>query len=178
MRTVLGADVIPAPLEDSTGAPERLPVAPAVLALTPAGVRRYGEPGPSLPEYWPIDSLLDNGVITRGFTPPGDGLEPHPGVDIAVPRGTPIHAAGGGTVADAGFDREYGQFVLVQHPSGYQTMYGHASRLLVRSGDQISAGQVIALSGSTGRSTAPHLHFEKRQGDLVVDPLESISEDS
>jgi len=54
----------------------------------------------------------------------------HPGVDIAVPRGTPIRAAGGGTVAEAGFDSEYGLFVLIDHPAGYRTMYGHASRLL------------------------------------------------
>ena len=80
-------------------------------------------------------------------------------------------------MAEAGFDSEYGLFVLLDHADGYRTMYGHASRLLVTAGDQIDAGQVIALSGTTGRSTAPHLHFEKRRGDLLLDPRASSSEE-
>ena len=105
-------------------------------------------------------------------------MESHPGVDVAVPRGTPIRAAGGGTVAQAGFHPEYGLFVLIDHPDGYRTMYGHASRLLVSAGSRVDAGEVIALSGNTGRSTAPHLHFEKRRGDLLLDPRATIGEES
>ncbi len=81
-------------------------------------------------------------------------------------------------MAEAGFEAEYGLFVLIDHPGGYRTMYGHASRLLVSSGSQVDAGTVIALSGTTGRSTAPHLHFEKRLGDVLLDPRARLQEDA
>src|SRR6266496_1516943 len=71
-------------------------------------------------------------------------------------------------------DRDYGLFVLLRHPEGYETMYGHASRLLVAEGDLIQAGQVIALTGSSGRSTAPHLHFEIRREGTSLDPLTMV----
>jgi murein DD-endopeptidase MepM/ murein hydrolase activator NlpD len=73
---------------------------------------------------------------------------------------------------------DYGMFVRVRHPGGYETMYGHASRLLVRDGDDVAAGQVIALSGNTGRSTAPHLHFEVRRDGRSIDPLAVVKEGS
>lgn len=76
----------------------------------------------------------------------------------------------------AGTDTSYGLFVLLRHPDGYESMYAHASRLLVRENDEVSAGQVIALSGSTGRSTAPHLHFEIRRGGRSLDPLTLVKE--
>ncbi len=175
IRTVLGAEV---GLEPPTAErPHGLVVLEALVAKTPGAARKYGDPGPSLPVYWPIDSLVHGGV-TRGFSAAGDRGEPHHGVDVAVPRGTRIRAAGGGTVAQAGFDPEYGLFVLIDHPAGYRTMYGHTSRLLVSAGSSVDAGEVIALSGNTGRSTAPHLHFEKRRGDLLLDPRANIGEDS
>ncbi|MCZ6916144.1 MAG: M23 family metallopeptidase [Gemmatimonadetes bacterium] len=178
VRTALGAEIIAevgAAVDDQGR--ERLPVARPIVARAPGAEPQYGLAGPALPVYWPIDSLL-HGVVTRGFSPGGPGLEAHPGTDIAVPRGTLIRAAGGGTVAEAGFDAEYGLFVLIDHPGGYRTMYGHASRLLVTSGSEVDAGAVIALSGTTGRSTAPHLHFEKRRGDVPVDPRARIQEEA
>jgi murein DD-endopeptidase MepM/ murein hydrolase activator NlpD len=90
--------------------------------------------------------------------------------------GTTVRAAGGGTVAAAGTDVDYGWFVLLRHPEGYETMYGHASRLLVNEGEVVQAGQVIALTGNSGRSTAPHLHFEIRRGRRSVDPLTVVKE--
>jgi murein DD-endopeptidase MepM/ murein hydrolase activator NlpD len=87
-----------------------------------------------------------------------------------------VRAAGGATVAAAGPDPDYGLFVLLRHPDGYESMYGHASRLLVREGDTVSAGQVIALTGSSGRSTAPHLHFEIRREGQSLDPLMFVKE--
>jgi murein DD-endopeptidase MepM/ murein hydrolase activator NlpD len=68
-------------------------------------------------------------------------------------------------------------FVLLDHPDGYQSLYGHASRLLVAVGDSVRAGQVVALSGSTGRSTGPHLHFEVRVGGRAVDPRTVVREE-
>lgn len=170
IRTVLGAEKVPEAL--TTLRPDGLPVLEALIAKSPGADPRYGDPGPSLPIYWPLDSLVHGGV-TRGFS-----AQSHPGVDVAVPRGTPIRAAGGGTVVQAGFDPEYGLFVLIDHPDGYRTRYGHTSRLLVSAGSSVDAGEVIALSGNTGRSTAPHLHFEKRRGDLLLDPRATIGEDS
>lgn len=176
IRTVLGAEIIAEPLTTVVELVDGLPTLPALVAKEPDAEPLYGRRGPSLPLYWPVDSVV-HGMVTRGFSVAGEGLRPHPGIDVAVPRGTPIRAAGGGTVAEAGFHPEYGLFVLVDHPDGYRTMYGHASRLLVLPGGRVDAGQVIALSGSTGRSTAPHLHFEKRRGDILIDPQSTIRED-
>lgn len=89
----------------------------------------------------------------------------HAGVDLAAPEGTPIHAVGAGTVTHAGWVFPgYGISVVIHHPNGYQTHYAHASEATVSAGDQVTPGQVIALEGSTGDSTGPHLHFEVHQG--------------
>lgn len=161
VRSMLGGDIVPpGPL-----AGEALPIGPPLLAAVPG--RPVAPVGPSVPRRWPLEEA---GVITRGQIVEGGADEAHPGIDIAVRTGTPIRASGGGVVARTGSDAEYGLFVLVDHPEGYQTMYGHTSRILVTDGDQVSAGQVLALSGSTGRSTAPHLHFEVRRGGRSVDP--------
>ena len=143
-----------------------------VRASQPLAQPRFAE-GRSLPAHWPLDV---KGFMTRGQVRPGAPNEAHPGLDIAVPVGTPVRASGGGSVEAAGTDPDYGLFVLLRHPDGYETMYGHASRLLVREGDDVPAGQVIALSGNTGRSTAPHLHFEIRRAGRSLDPLTIVQE--
>lgn len=161
VRAMLGGNIVP----ERTRADGTIPVAHAVYARVPGDAGRY-EDGSSAPLHWPLD---DRGVITRGPVGAG-GSERHTGLDVAVPVGTPIRAAGGGIVIGAGEDPEYGWFIRVQHPQDYESMYGHASRLLVSEGDSVRAGQVIALSGSTGRSTAPHLHFEVFRGGRSIDP--------
>ena len=169
LRTLLGADVMPTPTAEAGSM-----VAP-IFAREPTEASTY-ELGPSLPTHWPLGDI--RGFITRGVVAPGGADEPHVGIDVAARVGTPVRVAGGGTVVDAGFDPEYGLFVLVQHPEGYQTLYGHASRLLVIRGQEVSAGRVIALVGSTGRSTAPHLHFEiRRNGRALDDPLSMLEEE-
>ena len=144
------------------------------VRAAPAGARRY-ETTPSMPSHWPLDL---QGFVTRGRVGEGTGGdgEAHEGIDIAVPIGTPIRASGGGTVEAAGADADFGMFVLLRHPGGYESMYGHASRVLVREGDSVVAGQVIALTGSSGRSTAPHLHFEIRREGQSLDPLTFVKE--
>ncbi|MBI4502466.1 MAG: M23 family metallopeptidase [Gemmatimonadetes bacterium] len=169
VRTMLGGDI--APPAQSAG--DALPIAHPVLASRPG--RRATTAGPSVPHRWPLD---ERGVVTRGQISEGSADETHPGIDIAVPLGTPIRASGGGTVSRTGRDPEYGIYVLLTHPDGYQTMYGHTSRLLVSEGDEVNAGQVIALSGSTGRSSAPHLHFEIRRDGRSIDPRSVVLEDS
>jgi murein DD-endopeptidase MepM/ murein hydrolase activator NlpD len=119
------------------------------------------------------------GFVTRGRVgngAGGEGVETHEGIDIAVPIGTPVRASGGGTVEAAGTDSDYGLFALLRHPGGYESMYGHASRLLVQEGDEVSAGQVIAVTGNSGRSTAPHLHFEIRRQGQSLDPRAFVKE--
>ncbi len=148
--------------------------AAAIRAARPGAVTRF-ETGASTPKHWPLDV---QGFVTRGQVRPGVVDESHPGIDIAVPLGTPVRASGGGSVAAAGYDADYGLFVLLRHPSGYETMYGHMSRLVAAEGDDVQAGQVIGLSGNSGRSTAPHLHFEIRRDNKSVDPLDLVKEGS
>lgn len=169
VRSMLGADVVP----ESPRPPVSVLIAGPLDARLPSQPPKY-ETGPTVPLHWPLDA---RGFITRGLVDDGGEAERHLGLDIAVPSGTAIRASGGGVVAQAGQDPELGFFVLLTHPEGYESMYGHASRVLVASGDTVSAGQVIALSGSTGRSTAPHLHFEIRHLGRSVDPLTLMSEE-
>jgi murein DD-endopeptidase MepM/ murein hydrolase activator NlpD len=169
VRHMLGGDIVPR----VPAGGEALPIAHAMLASTPG--RKTIPAGPSIPLRWPLD---ERGVVTRGQIVEGSADETHPGIDIAIAMATPIRAAGGGTVTRTGKDPEYGLFVLVSHPDGYETMYGHASRLLVSDGDEVNTGQVIALSGSTGRSSAPHLHFEIRRNGRSIDPRTFALEES
>jgi murein DD-endopeptidase MepM/ murein hydrolase activator NlpD len=143
------------------------------VRATPPGAAQHYELGPSIPSHWPLEVA---GFVTRGQVRPGAPAESHPGIDIAAPNETPVRASGGGTVGATGYDPDYGQFVLLRHPSGYETMYGHAARVLVAEDDEVQAGQVIALSGSSGRSTAPHLHFEIRRDGKSLDPLTLVKE--
>ena len=87
-----------------------------------------------------------------------------------------VRASGGATVNQVGDDPEYGFFVLLDHAGDYQSMYGHLSRILVTAGETVVSGEVIGLSGNTGRSTAPHLHFEIRQKGVSLDPRTMVKE--
>jgi murein DD-endopeptidase MepM/ murein hydrolase activator NlpD len=96
----------------------------------------------------------------------------HKGIDFAVPTGTPIMAAGDGTVATAGRNGGYGNLLVLRHGSGYSTAYGHLSRFApgVRAGSRVRQGQIVAYSGNTGLSTGPHLHYEIRLNNAQVNP--------
>ena len=94
----------------------------------------------------------------------------HEGLDFAAPRGTPILAASGGVVIESGYKPGYGNLIEVDHGGGLLTRYAHAQRLLVKQGDVVERGQRIALIGSSGRSTGPHLHFEVRLAGQPLDP--------
>jgi murein DD-endopeptidase MepM/ murein hydrolase activator NlpD len=130
-----------------------------------------------MPRHWPLD---EPGYVTRGQSEPGaaakGGGDSHPGLDIAVATGTLVRATAAGIVAETGEDTEYGTFVLLSHAGEYQSMYGHLSRSLVHGGQHIAAGEVIGLSGNTGNSSAPHLHFEIRRRGQAVDPLTMVKE--
>lgn len=127
----------------------------------------------SIPSRFPLDS---RGFVTRGV---GSGQEygvAHPGLDIAVASATEVRAAGGGLVVEVSETPEYGKMIRLSHPEGYETLYGHLSQALVKQGDKVALGAVIALSGNTGRSTAPHLHFEMRKDGQAVDPMQIIQQ--
>jgi murein DD-endopeptidase MepM/ murein hydrolase activator NlpD len=95
----------------------------------------------------------------------------HDGLDIAARSGKPILAAANGTVIFSGWRSGYGRMVVIQHNRWLKTVYGHTSKNCVRRGQKIKQGQVIALVGSTGRSTGPHLHFEVRNAQGAQDPM-------
>lgn len=114
---------------------------------------------------WPVI-----GKVVGGFGPRPDGTH-NDGVNLAAPMGTDVHAAEGGVVAYAGDElKGYGNLVLVRHDNGWVTAYAHADEILVKRGDRIRRGQVIAKVGRTGQVDQPQLHFELRQGQKPVDP--------
>jgi murein DD-endopeptidase MepM/ murein hydrolase activator NlpD len=121
---------------------------------------------PQIPTAWP---LTEAGFITQPLLAGAGG--DHPGLDIAVPTDSYIRASGSGRVLRVGEDPTYGLFVVLDHGEGYQSIYGHVSNILVERGQAVRRQEVIALSGSTGQSTAPHLHFEILLDGIPVDPL-------
>jgi len=146
------------------------------LWLPPATGRPTGGPtasdGPEyLPTSWP---LTERGFVTQTLLEGGSA--DHPGIDIAVPTGSYIRAAGSGTVWEAGEDPVYGNYLVLDHGQGYRTLYAHASEIFVRAGDEVRRNEVVALSGSSGRSSAPHLHFEILLDGEPVDPLSLVSQ--
>jgi murein DD-endopeptidase MepM/ murein hydrolase activator NlpD len=99
----------------------------------------------------------------------------HPAIDIANKTGTPVYAAADGVVEVAGWNSGgYGNMILIDHPNGMKTRYGHASKLLVSAGDEVKRGQVIMLMGETGHATGPHVHFEVYVGSTRVNPLNYV----
>jgi len=120
-------------------------------------------------------SPIKTGRTTSGFGTRKDPFNEnrsqfHRGVDIACPIGTNIYSARAGRVLFAGYADGYGKLVILEHEHGYTTYYGHLSRFMVKAGDRVGAGQNIALSGNTGRTTGPHLHFEIRRHGKALNP--------
>lgn len=118
---------------------------------------------------WPLEQVN----VTSNFGA-REG-SPHEGVDLKARSGTPVYAAQTGRVIYAGNKLSgYGKMVVIRHEKGLASVYAHNSRLLVRQGQRVRQGQKISLSGNTGRSSGPHLHFEVRDGSLAVDPTRVI----
>lgn len=175
LRSMLGGNVgLPATSHSAdSGAGEQLYVAPPFLARAPVQGDSAAEAGPSAPHRWPLSV---RSFRSRGLAAGDSGAERHAGLDLAVPVGSDVRASGGGRVKVTATDSSYGLYILLEHPDGYESMYGHLSRVVVAQGATVNAGQVIGLSGNSGRSTAPHLHFEIRRAGQSIDPLTLVRE--
>jgi len=118
---------------------------------------------------WPL-----HGRPTSGFGPRGRRV--HEGIDLAAPKGTPVRASASGKVAYSGNGmRGYGKVIVLKHDNDLSTVYAHNSSLLVRMGDRVEQGQIIAKVGATGRATGPHLHFEIRRRGVPEDPRKFLT---
>jgi murein DD-endopeptidase MepM/ murein hydrolase activator NlpD len=137
---------------------------PSTDASTPIGSLKAAEAGSTF--NWPV-----RGQLIAGFGAKING-QPNNGIDVAVPEDTPVKAADDGVVLYAGNGlKTYGNLLLVRHPNGYVTVYAHAKDLLVKVGDEIKRGQIIAKSGKTGDVDRPQVHFEIRKASAPVNPL-------
>ena len=137
---------------------------------TTDAVAKSAEPTGAMPSFrWPV-----RGRVIAGFGANTNGTQ-NDGINLAVPAGTPVKAADDGVVAYAGNElKGYGNLVLIRHPNGFVSAYAHASELLVKRGDTIKRGQVIAHAGQTGNVNSPQLHFEIRKGSTPVDPTKYL----
>ena len=133
-------------------------------------VTHKAEPAGGMPSFrWPV-----RGRIIAGFGTKPNGSQ-NDGINLAVPAGTPIKAADDGVVAYAGNElKGYGNLVLIRHDNGFVSAYANASELLVKRGESVKRGQVIAHAGQTGNVTSPQLHFEIRKGSTPVDPTKYL----
>jgi murein DD-endopeptidase MepM/ murein hydrolase activator NlpD len=156
--------------------PATAPVESAVLVSpvvdTPAaGNGKTAPQAAAAPTFrWPV-----HGKVIAGFGPRPNGQQ-NDGINVAVPENTPVKAAEDGVVAYAGSElKGYGNLLLVRHSNGYVTAYAHAKELMVKRGDTVKRGQVIAKSGQTGAVDAPQLHFEVRKGPSPQDPMPMLN---
>jgi murein DD-endopeptidase MepM/ murein hydrolase activator NlpD len=138
-----------------------------------------------LEENKPADDIPDSVLPVKGTISSGFGLRKDPftrrevfhrGIDIAAPAGVQVRAARGGEVLTAGYERDYGNTVVVRHPGGFQTRYAHLASLEVTPGQDIAAEQVVGTVGNTGRSTGPHLHFEVTRLGKPLDPTSKLGD--
>jgi murein DD-endopeptidase MepM/ murein hydrolase activator NlpD len=144
------------------------PEAAAAVTETPV---KTAEATGALPTFrWPV-----RGRVVTGYGAKTNGKS-NDGINVAVPEGTPVKAAEDGVVAYSGNElKGYGNLILVRHSNGYVTAYAHASELLVKRGETIKRGQIIAKSGQSGEVGSPQLHFEIRKGSSPVDPLQFLN---
>ena len=126
------------------------------------------------PSIWPVNGRLMGHFGKRSDPFSGEGAF-HTGVDIDAPRGTPVRAAADGVVIHAERSSGYGRLLVIDHGSGVQTYYAHLSRFDVIAGQEVRRGETVGTSGTSGRVTAPHLHYEVRVGGTPVNPYNFLS---
>jgi murein DD-endopeptidase MepM/ murein hydrolase activator NlpD len=126
-----------------------------------------------LPSIWPVDGRLMSYFGRRSDPFSGEGAF-HAGIDISVPTGTPVHATADGTIISAEWAGEYGRMVVIDHGNGVQTYYAHMSRLEAIAGQWVHRGEIIGRSGSSGRATGAHVHYEVRRAGTPVNPSQFL----
>jgi len=126
-----------------------------------------------LPSMWPVDGRLMSYFGRRSDPFSGEGAF-HAGIDISVPTGTPVHATADGTVISAEWAGQYGRMVVIDHGSGVQTYYAHMSRLEVIAGQWVHRGETLGKSGSSGKATGAHVHYEVRRRGAPVNPSQFL----
>jgi murein DD-endopeptidase MepM/ murein hydrolase activator NlpD len=127
-----------------------------------------------LPGTWPVTGPLMAGFGQRMDPFSGESAH-HSGLDISAPTGTPVKAAADGVVVSAGWNGGYGRCVIIDHGNGFQTWYGHLSKIDVMEGEEIRQGEILGKVGMTGRATGPHLHYEVRIHATPVNPYRFLS---
>jgi murein DD-endopeptidase MepM/ murein hydrolase activator NlpD len=137
------------------------------LSLGNRFARRMGAASP--PSLWPVDGRLMGAYGHRSDPFSGEG-EFHTGVDISAPTGTPVRATADGLVVRSEWAGGYGRLIVIDHGGGIQTYYAHLSRFFASTGQEVRRGDVVGYVGSTGRVTAPHLHYEVRRNDTPMNP--------
>jgi murein DD-endopeptidase MepM/ murein hydrolase activator NlpD len=137
---------------------------------------RSGSQGIDIPDnFLPVSAPVSSSFGLR--RDPIDGkVRFHNGLDLAAPAGTAVLVPWGGKVVSAGFEKGYGNFVVIEHPEGFQTRYAHLGASLVKKGDIVADGDELGTVGSTGRSTGPHLHFEVIKNGELVDPRAALAD--
>lgn len=128
----------------------------------------------TLPSKAPVEAAYNSSSYGWRIDPFTGQMAFHEGLDFLAEVGAPIRAAASGIVVEADKTPDYGNIVKIDHGSGVETRYAHASKLLVKEGDRVEKGQIIAEVGNTGRSTGPHLHFEVRLNGIALDPRKYI----
>jgi murein DD-endopeptidase MepM/ murein hydrolase activator NlpD len=129
------------------------------------------------PSLWPVTGLLRSSFGGRSDPFSGEGAF-HTGIDLAAPVGTPVHVTADGVVASACWNGAYGKLVIVNHGNGLDTYYAHLSQFLIVPGQEVRRGEVIALSGATGRATGPHMHYEVRLHGTPINPYKYLGKSS
>ncbi len=171
-----GGEILRLPSEawtDAEAAAERRETTPLLAARGGGDKQARGAAGGRI---WQRP-LLEDGIVTSAFGASRSGGPGHHGTDIAVPADSPILAVHGGTVLEAGWKNDvYGNAVLLDHGNGWQTLYAHCNSVLVQVGQRVEQGQRIALVGSTGNSTGPHLHLELHKDGVCLNPARYIKE--
>jgi len=124
----------------------------------------------STPRIWPVQSIRIGSHYGGRLDPITGESEVHLGIDLIAPKGTPIKATADGVVTVEGWQGDYGNLIVLKHPNGFTTRYAHLSKFKVNSGDIVQRGDIIGYVGTTGRTTAPYLHYEVRINDHAVDP--------
>ncbi len=127
----------------------------------------------SQPSLWPLNGVLRSSFGGRSDPFSGEGTF-HTGIDLSAPKGTPVHVTADGVVVSSAWAGAYGKLVIVDHGNGLQTYYAHLSESVVVPGQAVTRGQVVALSGATGRATGPHVHYEVRLAGTPINPYKYL----